>query len=104
MKATHEYFNKWTSWRNELMRKLGGVYRRLDVEIVEEYSCDFPSHSAAKKRDDPSICLAKLGAFFVGRKSLFLRLGKSKSDLPAAANKQPFLFAFEDPPKFLCDA
>ena len=55
MKATHEYFNKWTSWRNELASKLPGVYRRLHVEIVEENSCDFPSHSAAKKRDDPSI-------------------------------------------------
>ena len=55
MEETKEYFDKWTSWRNELASNLQGVYRRLEVEIREEYSCDFPSHSAAKKRDHPSI-------------------------------------------------
>ena len=55
MKETHEYFEKWASWRNELASNLQGVYRRLHVEIREEYSCDFPAHSAAKKRNDASI-------------------------------------------------
>ena len=55
MKETHGYFEKWTSWRNELASNLQGVYRWLDVEIREEYSCDFPYHSAAKKKNDASI-------------------------------------------------
>ena len=55
MKETHEYFEKWAGWRNELASNLQGVYRRLHVEIREEYSCDFPAHSAAKKKNDASI-------------------------------------------------
>ena len=55
MKATHEYFENWTCWRNELTRSVPGSYRQLHVEIREEYSCDFPGHSAATKRKDARI-------------------------------------------------
>ena len=55
MKATYEYFEKWTCWRNELTRSVPGSYRQLHVEIREEYSCDFPQHSAANKRQEACI-------------------------------------------------
>ena len=55
MREVYNYFDKWEGWRNELASNLQGVYRRLDIEIREEHSCGFPSHSAAKKKDDKSI-------------------------------------------------
>lgn len=55
MRETHKYFDQWTGWRNELASKLPGSYRHLTVEIKEEFSCDFSSHSAASERGDRRI-------------------------------------------------
>ena len=55
MKETHDYFEKWSCLRNELTRTVPGAYRELHVEIREEYSCDFESHSAATERNDSRI-------------------------------------------------
>ena len=55
MRETYKYFDQWTCWRNELATKLQGSYRHLTVEIKEEFSCDFASHSAASERHDWKI-------------------------------------------------
>ena len=55
MEATHKYFQNWIRWREELAGDIDGKLMLQEVEIKEEFSCDFPKHSAASIREDPSI-------------------------------------------------